>query len=352
MRVHVHPADAGGCGHYRMIWPAQALKDQGHDVTIMTPDTEESTIRTQMTRDRNGVERVVGLADKPDCDVLVLQRPLQRLLLETIPHLRKAGIAVVVELDDDFENIHPQNVAWSHAHPNMSPDRNWRWLKKACQAANVTTVSTRSLRSYRSNAILLPNFVPQWYTEVPTPEWEDPPAIGWSGSVATHPHDLPEADAVRKMINNGEYQFRVVGTGKDVAKELGLHGTVDMHPSGWVDIGQYPFEMAKINVGLVPLKANQFNQAKSWLKGLEWAALGVPFIASPTESYLALEGLGIGQVCLSHKHWPHMVRNQTPEMGQKYRQMVIDLEMTIEQQAHMWWKTWAFALQHNRENRL
>lgn len=305
-----------------------------------------------MQRDKHGVEHVVGLMEKPDCDVLVLQRPLQRLLLEAIPYLRKAGVAVVVELDDDFENIHPQNVAWPHAHPTLSPERNWRWLKLAIQYANAFTVSTPTLQSYRKDAVILPNFVPEWYTRVVTPEWDDPPTVGWSGSVDTHPQDLSEADSIRKIVNRGDFQFRVVGTGKNVAKDLGLHNTVDLHPSGWVDIGQYPFEMAKVNIGLVPLKSTQFNQAKSWLKGLEWAALGVPFIASPTQSYLDLANLGIGQVCLSHKHWPGMVQQQTPEMGQQYRQRVVDLRMTIEQQVHRWWEVWEQAMIHNKENPL
>jgi hypothetical protein len=40
-----------------------------------------------------------------------------------------------------------------------------------------------------------------------------------------------------------------------------------------------------IHVGLVPLTRGPFNEAKSYLKGLEYAAAGIPFIATPTEEY-------------------------------------------------------------------
>lgn len=40
-----------------------------------------------------------------------------------------------------------------------------------------------------------------------------------------------------------------------------------------------------MDVGLVPLALNDLNQAKSHLKGMEYNACGIPFIASPTGSY-------------------------------------------------------------------
>ena len=58
--------------------------------------------------------------------------------------------------------------------------------------------------------------------------------------------------------------------------------------------GGYTSSVAELGVGLVPLLDSAFNRAKSWLKGLEYAALGVPFVASPTPEYVKLAGLGAG----------------------------------------------------------
>jgi predicted Zn-dependent protease len=38
----VIPADEGGCGHYRLAWPAIALRNLGHDVTLAKPTTINS----------------------------------------------------------------------------------------------------------------------------------------------------------------------------------------------------------------------------------------------------------------------------------------------------------------------
>jgi hypothetical protein len=43
--------------------------------------------------------------------------------------------------------------------------------------------------------------------------------------------------------------------------------------------------------------------AKSNIKGLEYAAAGIPFVASPTPSYLELKEDGIGLVARKRRHW-------------------------------------------------
>ena len=340
MRVQIHPADRGGCGHYRLIWPAQALIDQGYDV-VLTEEGEDSDLHAIMQRDRFGDEHIVGLAEKPDADVVVLQRPLTYQLVEMVHHLKEAGVVVVVELDDDFQNIHPRNIAWKMAHPTHNPKRNWKLLQQACQIADGVTVSTPALLHFRADAHVLPNYVPEWYTRVELGEWSDPSTIGWSGSIDTHPEDLQEVNgAVAQLVRQG-HPIKIVGTGKGVHRAFGLSELTGLQASGWVGIGQYPKEMAEINVGLVPLQASKFNNAKSWLKGLEWASLGVPFVASPTAEYLRLaDCYGIGKIALKAKHWPSLVNSCTADLGRQYRQSVIDNELVVEQRAFHWWNAW------------
>lgn len=340
MRVQIHPADRGGCGYYRLIWPAQALIDQGYDV-VLTEEGVNSDLQALMQVDRDGNEHVVGLAELPDADVVVLQRPLSYKLVEMIYYLRQAGIVVVVELDDDFENIHPRNLAWRAAHPTHSPDRNWKLLRQGCELADGMIVSTPALRSYRTDAHVLPNYVPEFYTKVEPGEWSDPSTMGWSGSIDTHPEDLQEVQgSVARLVREG-HPIKIVGTGKGVHRAFGLSQNTDLNETGWVAIDHYPAEMADINVGLVPLQASQFNNAKSWLKGLEWASLGVPFVASPTAEYLRLfNDYGIGNIASKAKHWPSLVNSCTPEMGAQFRQSVIDNELIIEQRAFHWWNAW------------
>src|SRR6185369_9512770 len=54
VRVVVHPADQGGCGWYRLIFPSQTLQAQGHDV-VLSFDHVYPVVRMG--------DRAVGLAD-------------------------------------------------------------------------------------------------------------------------------------------------------------------------------------------------------------------------------------------------------------------------------------------------
>ena len=73
MRVSIHPADLGGCGYYRLIWPGNALEAQGYAVSVEYDQTYNMVWRNTVQG-----PSVVGLFNKPDADVVVLQRPLTR----------------------------------------------------------------------------------------------------------------------------------------------------------------------------------------------------------------------------------------------------------------------------------
>jgi glycosyltransferase involved in cell wall biosynthesis len=60
----------------------------------------------------------------------------------------------------------------------------------------------------------------------------------------------------------------------------------------------------KMDIGLVPLRHVEFNLAKSFIKGLEYSAAGIPFIAENIEEYKFLyEEYGIGRVANTKDEW-------------------------------------------------
>lgn len=360
MRVRVYTADTGGCGWYRLIFPARVLQAEGYDVECVTHEDEGADSFTTLKED---VPHTLTMSDgsvqevllpkvrgvvKPDCDVVVLQRPLRRELVECIPYLQEHGVAVVVELDDDFEKIPPRNVAWKQTHPGNSPERNHRWLRLACEMADLVTCSTPALAASYSG-YLLPNLVPESYFKIEGEKDADgPPVIGWTGNVQNHPDDLQESgNAVRRLLANKEARIAVVGDGMWVAYSLGLaQGTV-VPASGFVPINHYPGYMAQFDLGIVPLQLNAFNEAKSWLKGLEFAALGVPFVASPTREYRALAARGAGVTARGPKGWYGLLRHWAIDAdarqaaGAAARDAV--REMTYENHADRWWMAWQIA---------
>ena len=353
MRVVAHAADLGGCGHYRVIWPSEAAIAAGCRVELHHVD-DQSPIPAVWQDDEHGAH-VVGVADDHDWpDVMVLQRPLQRHLAEAIPHLQAKGVAVVVEVDDDFSSIDPRNIGWRDAHPRHSPDRNYRHLEAACLAADLVTVTTPALaqRYGRHGRVrVLPNFVPRDYLaqRVPAPQR----VVGWSGSIETHPGDLDVTrGAVARAVKKTEATFCVVGTGAGVRNALAL--PEPPRASGWVQIGRYPSALSELDVMIVPLKPIAFNEAKSWLKGLEAAAVGSLVVASSTEPYRALERLGLCQIAETPKEWERKLRTAIEAsddrwaLAERSRSIIIENRLTIEDRAVEWIDAWETALANRR----
>lgn len=339
MRVSVNPADEGGCGAYRCIWPAKAAQAAGHDVILETDRTYDA-----LWRDTIQGPQLIGMHEQIDADVFVCQRPFHRNRVEFLRAVRAEGIATVVEIDDDFHAIHPQNPAWKFSNPLHDRDRNRDWLMKACREADLVTVTTPALAERyapHGRVAIVPNYVPAWYCEIPRAE-RDEPVLGWSGSVATHPTDLQVCgDAFAEYHG----RFQVVGTGWGVRERLGL--PVPPAATDWLLLEHYPHGLALVDVGIVPLAPIPFNEAKSWLKGLEFAALGVPFVASATGPYRELAARGFGAVAETPGEWRDLVfgltRVDLRTIGDAYRAKVAE-SYTIEGNVDQWMSAWSQAI--------
>lgn len=341
VRVVVYPSDMGRCGH-RLIWPAQALAAQGADVQLVLPtDGPERQLQADWRRYADGTRRLADV-HAPDADVVVLQRPLQRTLAEAIPMLQAKGVKVVVEIDDDFATISPRNVSWRTCHPRYDPDRNWKWLAEACRRADLVTVTTPALaRRYSAHGrvAIVPNHIPASYLEV-EPEPHDGVIVGWTGSVDTHPDDLQVTrGSVARAIEATGASFAVIGTGKGVQVALGLRQPPPA--AGWVPLELYPEYVAQLDIGIVPLELSAFNEAKSSLKGLEYAALGVPFVASPTGPYSEIP---VGQLARNPREWARKLRvliespEQRAEQAGRGREWAAT--QTVEGNCGRWWEAW------------
>lgn len=302
MRILVWPADDGGCGHNRLIWPAEALAQQGADVSI-----DWAGPRTHWARRWSGDEppddaRVVGV-ERPDADVVVLQRPARRWWTDLIPHLQRHGVRVVIDVDDDFAHIPAGNIARDSLDPKLHPARNWEWIARACHLADLVTATTPALaaRYARHGRVqVLPNLVPASYLDVHAER--DGRTCGWTGSIETHPHDLETCGrTVQRALDANGWRFRVVGTGIGVRERLGLSAEPDA--TGWQPIENYPQLYASLDVAIVPLHRSPFNDAKSALKMGEAAALGVPVVASPTPDNLRLNKAGVGLIAPKPRDW-------------------------------------------------
>lgn len=351
-----------------MRFPGLALQAEGCDVTLFYGEPgDENAGKLQVAWQDDlldpRIKYVAGVV-KPECDVIVFQRPLRMEMRSIITAIQAHGVAVVVEVDDDFQSIDPRSTAYADCDPHKRPDRNWRHLAACCELADHVIVSTPALaRRYggHGRVSVIPNYVPAWYLDVPKPVHDGPPIVGWTGSVGTHAADLGVVgSAVAELVRSDVCQFRNVGTGWRVAEQLGLDDRYtrfdpnDMKAPlpwwamGWQDLPDYPAAMATFDVNLVPLQESQFNESKSALKGLEGASTASWSVASPTGPYSAVSG-AICWTASKPQKWKGAIRaalEAYADLGREARGYIRGAGWTYEAQCGRWWDAYVCAADH------
>jgi hypothetical protein len=345
VKVLILRADAGGCAFYRVQEPARVISEQFPEIDI------EVTTEIAVQADLDPNTRLTKVSEvETDADVIVVQRPLKQGLGAMLEQARRQGIATVVELDDDFSTISRNNRAYPMVQPGRSPLDNKEWLAQAADAADLLTCTTEELSKYNERYVVLPNYVPASILDIKRPE-RDRPVVGWTGTLQVHPDDLQVTRGqIGKVMADAKADFFVVGDGAGVQDALKLRTDTKTSASGWVPLENYYQTIAdNIDIGIVPLERSDFNNAKSWLKGLEFAALGIPFVATSTADYQRLADLGVGHLAHDHNGFRYALRNWLNEPwtaridGESYRDVVRE-HLTYELHAKDWVRAWELAI--------
>jgi glycosyltransferase involved in cell wall biosynthesis len=288
-----------------------------------------------------GVPVVTSVDAIDNADVVITNRPIlgwQRAMVEM---WAEEGRRVVVDMDDDFDAIPPGHKLYGR-HDTAN-------LHRACRAAALVTCSTPALadRYGYDQGVVIRNGIPEFYLSVERAGRRDPrPWIGWYASLASHPHDAPAlGDAVAKVIaDRPETEFVYVGPDRDVPELSRTLGIPLVHGLGFYSREGLMRVVAEFDVGVVPLDLSPFNEAKSWLKGLEMAAVGVPVIASPTSEYRAMAKAGGCAIALNESEWCRALLDtlEVPDY-RRYRTaqgLRFAAEQTIERRADEWRNAW------------
>lgn len=279
---------------------------------------------TQATRPdgRLGIQYQIALdPPTPLADIWVLQQRKERMWPDFgIAALRNHGIITVAECDDNYLELPAYNPAFVGTHPYKTTEgriRNRaerRAIEKATgikglskesnsinsdhmhrgfERVDAITVSTPYLKHlyerFNPNITVLRNVLDWDMWSGVTPQYEvnrDKVRIGYMGVFGYRTGDLEVLRPVVRpfLLKHPEVDF--------VASTEPVHDFLDVPKEQRVTTGEVDFRSMRLpeitavmDVGLVPLVENGLNQGKSHLKGLEYNACGIPFIASPTESY-------------------------------------------------------------------
>lgn len=352
MKVYVYPADQTGCGYYRLIWPAQSLAAAGVDVTVVTDKKSPYMFQAKMV----GRDKMVDVLLPPGADVVVLQRPTHKFLCQAIPIMRRKGVAVVIDMDDDLSAIDANNPAFTIMHPRQGGEHSWQNVQAACEAATLVTVSAPSLLDVyarRTAGDVLFNYVPRTFTEYRPAE--SMPFVGWAGAIVSHPNDLQQLGPTISRVLRDFGAFRLVGPGDRLETVIGSTLAEKIDVTGKIDFLEWHRGLADhIGIGVAPTANTRFNRAKSWLKPLEYAAVGVVPVSSMRDEYVRLEReYGIGLIAKSPKDWYRHVKQLVTndglrrELSASWRTVVIE-HLTIERNAYRWLDAWTRAVQIQR----
>lgn len=363
------PADNGGCGHYRVMWPAEILFTSESFPVRIYPPTQDSGLQIRTEMDDQGNEALLDVKVPDDCEAIVIQRPAAPLHPPCIKMLRSRGIAVIIDMDDDMSSVHRDNQAfgafneikvagggWNQKgftiERNLPNSKKWSYKHAAesCKIATLVTTTTKQLqRVYapHGRGIILDNYVPAAYLSFERPEPE-PEFFGWPGQTGVHPDDLfVVGNAAQRLIDEG-HRIHIVGTPSQVRKGLRLRQEPPF--TGATEVGDWARKISQtLQVGMAPLSNSAFNRSKSRLKPIEMMSVGVPWVASPREEYRKVRAeSGVGFLADSPKEWyqhlkqlltDEVLRKEQAEAGRAYM-----ADQTYEANAWRWAEAWQYAI--------
>lgn len=323
-----------GCAYYRLVLPLTTLAED----TVMNVDLD---IRTELPR---------SIIDGScSVDVVVSQRLIQPPAVDQWRQMATESRAIVVDYDDDDFSVRDDNPGWTSPSSNWPNKETWvrEWLpsmERAIAEATLVTCSTsylaNVLRQYSDNVVVLPNWIDAGLlaADQPLRGPGEHLRIGWAGS-ASHDKDWAEAaphvaHGLRKVPDS-----EMVMMGMDYGSVVG-HRRSSFRP--WqVDMTAYFNSMTDLHVGLAPLADDHFNRSKSYVKALEYAALGIPVIASDVGPYRDFVQHGVTGFLVKNSHeWSRYIRMLggdeclRRQMGAAAREVA--REHTVQGHAHEW----------------
>lgn len=308
MRVAIIPSDKAACAMYRLAWPANVVAEQT-DWAVEIHDPGEVTIHQPLA--------IQGIEDVESLDLVVMQRIATPRQVRLVTAFQKLGIAVVIDVDDLLSDIEKDNGSHKYWNEEFHRVPRHKLLEQATHMADLVTVSTPGLaRKYAKHGRVevLRNGLPLHAFADPSDVYDRHAkdtgefVIGWSGSLASHPHDLEVlGGAVRRAMDvDARIRFHVVGEPEPVTQAL------DLDPSrvtgtGWLDFDDYHAALREVDLGLVPLVDSRFNRAKSHLKALEFSAAGALVITSPLPEQVHLAQQVPTGVAHSEQEWENVM---------------------------------------------
>lgn len=297
------PLQPNGCAWYRCVLPGIELEKRGWITGVGVPCFSEKDGFGIISDDTRGIH---------GWDVIVLKLLMDRGTLLSIDYAKDLGQKIVVDVDDFFDGLDPSNRAYTVTDPKKNPNDNRDIHSEIINKADAVITSTPFLYNYysqkRKNVFMVRNGIDhKRYKDIRHYRRSyQKPKIGWVGATHWRSGDLEILSPFMNDLlieNKAKFHHSGHSPGAPMVKDLIKIEDKLFSKSGMMPIGQYPILFDPIDVGVAPLKDIPFNEAKSFIKGLEYAAASVPFVASPLPEYKYLKDSGVGITASTEEEW-------------------------------------------------
>jgi len=330
-------------GLYRAVLPMTGLVQHGHDVRAVVPKAKGPL-----------GQHVAG------ADVLLVHRycdtPTQRLMR----YARERGIAVVWDDDDDAGSNRGTTV-YRQASA-LTWERRRADVNRVLGIADLVTAPSAELADRFSargagKVAVVENYIPGMFLKA-RPEPHAGLTIGWVAA-AEHDFDAEQlgiASVLRRVLDaRPDVRVVTVGLRLDVESDRYEHlrgvklveftadtlahggRTSNVHMQravpGLVNL------IARFDIAIAPLADAPFNRARSNVKLKEYAAAGVPWLASPVGPYAGMGESQGGRLVPDDQWYEALLRlvdkaRERRKLAKRARRWVA--EQTIEQNAEQW----------------
>ena len=261
--------------YYRMLLPAEVLRAAGHDIVL------GSSLCSTPAGTRDIVDHIDYSLVR---ETVLVERVMTR---ERARHLRLAGAKrIVLTLDDHYAAIPPGQQSYETWIVRGFHDELLRSLPLIDQLVVASDYLAKIYQKYcRNKVVVIKNYL-DWK------KWEPayvqrqarlaaggPLAIGWGGTKLHQPSwnvsVLPTLLRELQLRYGERIKFLFYNKVADlVLNAAGL----EFESYGLQTLEGWPSCVANFDLGLIPLRG-EYDAARSHLKALEFATLGIPWVA-------------------------------------------------------------------------
>jgi len=244
-------------------------------------------------------------------DVVVMKLWMWHEYQYYIERAQELGQVIIIDIDDFFSNLPEYNIAFHTTDPKKNAEWNRDHMLKSYKYADGLIASTQFIRDFyekdNSEIHLVKNAVNPDLFLKRMDFSGNKPKIGWVGIMLWRSEDIEQLQGwLGPFLDRHDLKFHHSGMLLDKPKQLAEIAKFDperLEEITGTNVWNYSNVLLPIDVGIVPLTNNPFNEAKSSLKGVEYAMSGIPFVAGNTYEYRKMAEEGAGRVAKKPHDW-------------------------------------------------